>query len=461
MRILPLLLLIVASACRTHGATTTPGAPPPIPASEIPLGPLPRTVVPLAYTVELEIVPARSEFSGRTQIAVQVSEPTSRIWLHGRDLDVSSARVVVGDTAIAAHYREVDATGVVSLDLEQEVPAGSARIELEYRAEFGAQLSGLYRVQSGEAHYAFTQFEPLEARRAFPCFDEPAFKTPFDIYLTVPTEQVAITNTPQADFQPVPGDLKRLRFARTKPLPTYLIGFSVGPFDVVDGGMRGDCQLKSDPNRILLGGWAPGTPGRNYEPEVGQELPFGPNTMVTLEVHYFNSKPGEPALDRSGGELCLSSSPRPNVATPHWLGTENINVPPRTTETVSDICTPGMAGSETATVLSITPHMHEIGAHAKLEILRAGGEIDVIHDEPFSFENQVHYYLDPPAIVNKGDQLRASCTFNNTGDGVVTYGDGTNEEMCYLFLTAYPAGALHNGKTGCFGPFCGCGGKRR
>ena len=69
--------------------------------------------------------------------------------------------------------------------------------------------------------------------------------------------------------------------------------------------------------------------------------------------------------------------------------------------------------------------------------------------------------MDPPAIVNKGDQLRASCTFNNTGDGVVTYGDGTNEEMCYLFLTAYPAGALHNGKTGCFGPFCGGGGKRR
>lgn len=233
------------------------------------------------------------------------------------------------------------------------------------------------------------------------------------------------------------------------------------PGDLTDGGVRGECQLQSDQERILLGGWAPGVPGRRFPEDIGQELPFGPNTYVTLEVHYYNAKPGEDAPDRSGGELCLAPAPRPNVATQHWLGTEKIFVPPGESATTGDTCTPRLTAGQTSTLLSVTPHMHEAGRHAKLEVLRAGGTMEVLHDSAFQFDNQVSHLFDPPVVLNAQDRLRASCTYENVTDFPIGFGDGTGEEMCYLYVTAYPAGSLNNGLNGCTGPFCVPGADRR
>ncbi|MDD9947546.1 MAG: hypothetical protein OXU20_41280 [Myxococcales bacterium] len=233
------------------------------------------------------------------------------------------------------------------------------------------------------------------------------------------------------------------------------------PADLSDGLVRGECQAQGDPNRVLLGGWAPGRPGIRYPDDIGQELPHGPNTMLTLEIHYYNSEPGKQALDRSGGELCLASEPRPHVMGAHWLGTENINVPAGTSATPGDTCTPKIAQGQTATLFGLTPHMHEVGRHAKLEIMRADGTIEVVHDASFGFEEQINYLFDPPVVVHAEDRLRATCTFENTTNSHVGFGDGTNEEMCYLFVTAYPVGALGNGLNGCYGGFCLPGADRR
>ena len=233
------------------------------------------------------------------------------------------------------------------------------------------------------------------------------------------------------------------------------------PIDIVANGMRGECQLQSDPNRTLLAGWAPGTPGQNMPDHVGQELPQGGRTFVTLEIHYYNTQPGMPAMDRSGAEICLSNEQRPDTATQHWLGTEKIAVPPGETATTTELCTPGLAPGQTSTLLRLTPHMHLTGVHTKLELLRVDGSIEVLHDKPFAFENQTTYFLDPPVVVNAGDRLRTSCTYRNEGSTPVNYGEGSEEEMCYLYTTAYPAGSLHNGLNGCFGPFCVPGGTRR
>ncbi|MFI4970639.1 MAG: M1 family aminopeptidase, partial [Lysobacterales bacterium] len=100
---------------------------------------------------------------------------------------------------------------------------------------FNRQLEGLYKVKVGTDNYAVTQMEPVSARFAFPGFDEPRFKTPFDIALTVPKDQVAVANTRQLREE-VSRDAKwkTLTFATTRPLPTYLVAFAVGPWDVVD-----------------------------------------------------------------------------------------------------------------------------------------------------------------------------------------------------------------------------------
>lgn len=231
------------------------------------------------------------------------------------------------------------------------------------------------------------------------------------------------------------------------------------PPDITDGGMKGACQLQGDTNRVLLAGWAPGTQGQNLPQGVGQELPVGGSSYVTLEVHYYNTNPGMPADDRSGVELCKANSPRPNVATQHWLGTENINIPPSGQATAGDTCTPSMGMP--STIISITPHMHKAGTHGKVELIRANGQREVILDEPFDFDNQITHTLPEPITIMPGDRLNTTCSFQNRLNTPVAFGEGSDEEMCYFFTIAYPAGSLHNGRNGCFLGACVPGGTTR
>jgi alanyl aminopeptidase len=154
--------------------------------------------------------------------------------MHGKKLEVS--RVVVtpeGGAPISATYAQVTEDGVARVTLPHTVGPGRLTLSLTYEAPFGKRLRGLYHVQEGEAHYAFTYFEPLGARRCFPGFDEPAFKTPFDLTVTVPAAEAAVANSSTLGEEPAGPGLKRVRFARTEKLPTYLVALAVGPLDVV------------------------------------------------------------------------------------------------------------------------------------------------------------------------------------------------------------------------------------
>ena len=97
-----------------------------------------------------------------------------------------------------AAFQQVNDDGLAKLAFGEALPAGQAVLELNYDAPFDRQLSGLYKVDNEGAAYAFTQFEAVRARQAFPCFDEPGFKTPFDVKLTVPRDDDAISNTPSS-----------------------------------------------------------------------------------------------------------------------------------------------------------------------------------------------------------------------------------------------------------------------
>jgi alanyl aminopeptidase len=214
-----------------------PQAPKPVaaPAPEAPpQGKLPRDVRPLSYTLELEIVPSRERFSGRTQIRVELTKPAKHIWLHGKNLDVKSVRAQGTGGAVSGSYRQIDGDGLARIEFTDELPAGQAVLELSYDAPYDRQLSGLYKVESGGEAYAFTQFEPVSARLAFPCFDEPAFKTPFDVWLTVQADHVVVGNGPEIASEAGDGGLRRVHLQSTPPLPTYLVAFAVGPLDVVE-----------------------------------------------------------------------------------------------------------------------------------------------------------------------------------------------------------------------------------
>jgi alanyl aminopeptidase len=254
-----LFVLSLAFLLASCGARQASAPPPARVLSERPAllsgGRLPRDIMPLAYTLELEILPGEDSFSGRAQIVVQLTRPTDRILLHAKALVATSVQVHVGQRVVGAQLTQLDETGLAELTLAEQAPAGSARIEIAYRAPFDKTLTGLYKVQAGGEPYAFTQFEPTSARLAFPCFDEPAFKTPFEVWLTVRADHQAISNTREVMVEMTKDGKKRMRFAPTKPLPTYLIAFAVGPLDIVDGAPIAPTAQRAEP--LALRGIAP------------------------------------------------------------------------------------------------------------------------------------------------------------------------------------------------------------
>lgn len=226
-----------------HGCQREADTPPPLQTSEpataadktegdIPLGQLPEDVLPLAYELELTIIPELDEFSGKAAIDIEISGSKDHFYLHGKDIFAGKVRLISGGETHAGSYEQVDPSGVVRIG--SPVPLqGRIRLEIEYHAPFNQALNGLYKVTESGNHYAFTQFQAISARLAFPGFDEPRFKTPFSTTLIVPENLVAISNTPEISSEVV-GGMKEVRFAPTKPLPTYLIAFAAGDFDVVE-----------------------------------------------------------------------------------------------------------------------------------------------------------------------------------------------------------------------------------
>ncbi len=204
-------------------------------AEDIPRGRLPGKVVPTAYRLDLEVIPDKPRFRGQVEIDVEVRDIVEQIWLHGKDLDVSAASISTEDgRRIPGDYTQVSEDGIALLSFDERLPRGSAKLALNWSATFGQGLAGLYHVRAADADYAFTQFESIYARRAFPSFDEPAYKTPFDIRVTTRQAYRAFSNTQVTDVELLDDDLQRLRFRTTEKLPTYLIAFAVGPLDLVE-----------------------------------------------------------------------------------------------------------------------------------------------------------------------------------------------------------------------------------
>lgn len=194
--------------------------------------------------------------------------------------------------------------------------------------------------------------------------------------------------------------------------------------DAVADGTNGGCS-GAHPNAALIAGWAPGGKDFTLPPDVGLRTEPG---GFSLEIHY-NNKIGAGQLDASGAQVCVTEKLRPHEAAVHWLGTQSLNK-----LSATGTCTP--FSQEPVTIISSSPHMHLQGRHMKTVINRKGGTSEVLIDKPFDFNTQIAYQT--PAVINPGDTLSTTCTFATP----TPFGQGTNEEMCYNFVMAYPAGGL-------------------
>ena len=234
MRRILLSATALAFALSAPALAQETSAPVPAAASTAPVGKLSDAVRPSAYRLDLTIDPNLERFSGRVEIDAVLKAASDTIWIHGRDLKVSKAVATVGDKQYRGNWEQVEDTGVVKLTFAEPLPAGPFTLSFAYDAPFGQGPAGMFRVKVGGDWYSWTQFESIDARAAFPGFDEPSFKTPFTVTLRTPKGLVAVSNAPEIG-KTEEGGYDVHRFAPTLPLPTYLVAMMAGPFAVAEG----------------------------------------------------------------------------------------------------------------------------------------------------------------------------------------------------------------------------------
>ena len=201
---------------------------------------LPSNVRPERYVLTLTPDLVSFTFTGEATVDLQISEPTSTIVVNAAELDIASALVVLGDGSTLdgrVTVDEVEERATIALD--REVPRGPATLRLAFEGVLNDQLRGFYRSSYAAPdgttrHLATTQFEATDARRAFPCWDEPSAKAVFEVTLVVGEGQVAVSNMPVASEERSRAGLRAVRFEPTPPMSTYLVVFVVGDMASVD-----------------------------------------------------------------------------------------------------------------------------------------------------------------------------------------------------------------------------------
>jgi alanyl aminopeptidase len=222
-----------AFLCLLACAATLPALPPP------PSFLLPDSVVPKKHIIGLNLDPNRDTFTGWARIDVELSESTNVLWVNGKDLTPLDSSV-----SWKKHPHAARATAVggefIGLELDSPVGPGPATISIHYRGKLEeTAVAGPYRNKVAGDWYAFTTFTPIDARRAFPCFDEPRFKTPWEISIRIKRTDKAFSNAPQISEIDELNGMKLVRFAPTQPLAAEVVAFCVGPFDVYEGAPAG------------------------------------------------------------------------------------------------------------------------------------------------------------------------------------------------------------------------------
>jgi puromycin-sensitive aminopeptidase len=203
-------------------------------------GRLPMAVVPQRYELLWTVEPDRGEFSGSVAVRVQVREPVRAITLHALELSIPHAEVEAGGARLPAHVSVDPDSETLTLAPDREVPAGPAVLTLDFAGRLNRQMKGLYEATAGAERYAFTQFEPTDARRAFPCFDEPARKAVFRITVAAPERYLVLSNMDVAsESVDAATGRKTVTFAETPPMSTYLAALAVAKLasqtSLVDG----------------------------------------------------------------------------------------------------------------------------------------------------------------------------------------------------------------------------------
>lgn len=211
---------------------------------------LPHTVIPSSYDLTFTPDLTKATFSGEETIHVRLAEPSAKVVLNSSEIEIDEATVGAQKATVSLDEANQQAT----LTLPTAVPAGETAIHIRFRGVLNDKLRGFYLSKSARRNYAVTQFEATDARRAFPSFDEPAFKAVFNVTLVVDKGDTAISNGSIVSDTPGPGEGKHtLKFSPSPKMSSYLLAMLVGDFACREGGADGIpirvCSLPEDKDK--------------------------------------------------------------------------------------------------------------------------------------------------------------------------------------------------------------------
>ena len=244
---------------------------------------LPVNIRPIRHDLSLAPDLAGFTFEGEQTIDLEVLTPTSSIVMHCAEIEVSSATLVVdGGSTLVPESIDYDADlETVTFSFGEELQAGRGSLAMVFTGELNDRLRGFYRSRytddaGNERYLATTQFEATDARRAFPCWDEPSWKAAFQITLVVSAELMAVSNMHVESETALEDGRRAVSFAETPVMSTYILAFVVGDLRSIE---------EQAPDGTLMRIWS--TPGKE---EHGR---FALETSVRL-LAYFNQYFGIP-----------------------------------------------------------------------------------------------------------------------------------------------------------------------
>jgi aminopeptidase N len=215
---------------------------------------LPQSVKPEHYSLKLSPDLKAATFTGVEQIDVDLKEPAKSITLNSLEIEYQSVTISAGGKKQTATVSTDKEKETATFTVAEEIPAGKAIVSVHYTGILNNELRGFYLSKTAKRNYAVTQFESTDARRAFPSFDEPAFKATFSVTLVIDKGDNAISNMPVTSDTAGPGaDKHTLKFETTPKMSTYLLAFLVGDFQCTHGEEDGvKIGVCSTPDKLEL-----------------------------------------------------------------------------------------------------------------------------------------------------------------------------------------------------------------
>jgi len=219
---------------------------------------LPHIAVPEHYQLTFTPHFQNDTFSGDETIDLRLLAPGSSLTLNAAEIEFQKAEIASGDASQTATLSADVPKEQVTLTVPKSLPAGPAMLHILYTGHLNEQMRGLYLSTDNGRKYAVSQFESTNARRAYPSFDEPAYKATFDITAVIPKADMAISNGRVASDVPGPGpDEHTVKFTTTPRMSSYLAALAIGEFKCLEGSSDGiPIRVCGTPEKYKLGEFA-------------------------------------------------------------------------------------------------------------------------------------------------------------------------------------------------------------